>query len=184
MPTHKATAEAACSLLRSLEEHGNTNAKAHATIRKYIEKLLADNASHIEALKACRTFLYGRHVDLHRMVDREMAKAEARPPKAPEWRDYSIKFAPLWESPVKPDQIRMYSYERPANMIWNAIMNGMRQGGMTEKQAFEWLQSKSPRWMLDGEFGDLLNEIGLQKGRENAKHFLEEKRSKRRVPSV
>lgn len=43
-----------------------------------------------------------------------------------------------------------YSYERPAYIVANAIMNGLIDAGFTHKQAFNWIQSKSYRHFLDG----------------------------------
>ena len=44
----------------------------------------------------------------------------------------------------------MYSYERPAWVFWNAVMNSLiKNQGLTKEQALEWLDSKHARWMLD-----------------------------------
>ena len=43
-----------------------------------------------------------------------------------------------------------YSYDRPAWIVANAIMNGLIDAGFTHKQAYNWLYSKSYRHFLDG----------------------------------
>jgi len=70
--------------------------------------------------------------------------------------DITGKIGPLW--PIKSgSDWPMYSYERPAYMVWNAIAETLHENhGWTEKQIKDWLQSKSPRWALDGHLGDIL----------------------------
>lgn len=45
--------------------------------------------------------------------------------------------------------VPMYSFDRPAYNFWQGAFCALIEFGMSEKQAFDWLQSKSPRWMLD-----------------------------------
>lgn len=66
-------------------------------------------------------------------------------------------------------KIPMYSYERPAYILWQGVFNGLREAGYSEKQAIDWLQSKSPRWALDCELGEKLREIGFEFGKLAAK---------------
>lgn len=54
----------------------------------------------------------------------------------------------------------MFSYERPAYMLWNAVGRELFQQGWTEAQVKEWLQSKGPRWALDADLGDEIEKIG------------------------
>jgi hypothetical protein len=56
----------------------------------------------------------------------------------------------------------MFSFERPATILWQAVYEGIRKRGLTHEQAIEWLQSKGPRWALDGELGDKLTELGQE----------------------
>ena len=56
----------------------------------------------------------------------------------------------------------MYSYSRPAYMLWNAIANGLHAKGWKEREIKEWLQSKNTRWALDGDLGDKLMILGLE----------------------
>ena len=56
----------------------------------------------------------------------------------------------------------MYSYERPAYLLWNAIYNQLRAQKWTHKQAIDWLQSKNPRWSLDNTLGDMIEKIGTE----------------------
>lgn len=54
----------------------------------------------------------------------------------------------------------MYSFGRPAYILWNAIGEALTAKGWTEDQIRDWLQSKSPRWALDNDLGDTLRAIG------------------------
>ena len=54
----------------------------------------------------------------------------------------------------------MYSYDRPAYMLWNAIANVLINKGWTEDEIREWLQSKATRWALDGDLGEMIREVG------------------------
>lgn len=70
--------------------------------------------------------------------------------------DISAKIGP-------PDSGRewlMYSYDRPAYMLWNAIAGALHKRGWSEAQIRDWLQSKGPRWALDGDLGDSIQAIG------------------------
>ena len=42
-----------------------------------------------------------------------------------------------------------YSYDRPAWIAVNAIMNALMDKGFTKEQAYNWVYSKSYRWFLD-----------------------------------
>jgi hypothetical protein len=79
-------------------------------------------------------------------------------PFSPNRKYWDIKTDTLVTEPPYP----MYSYERPAYILWQAIYEGIRERGFTHKQAIEWLQSKGPRWALDGELGDKLRELGSE----------------------
>lgn len=61
--------------------------------------------------------------------------------------------------------IPMYSYERAAWMLWQAVYDGLLSNGHTHKSAVEWLQSKNARWALDGELGQKIASIGFEFGR-------------------
>lgn len=54
----------------------------------------------------------------------------------------------------------MYSYERPAYILWDAIANGLLQRGWKMNEIKDWLQSKSTRWALDSDLGGLLERLG------------------------
>jgi hypothetical protein len=56
----------------------------------------------------------------------------------------------------------MYSFNSPAHMLWNSIANGLVARGWTEEQVFDWLQSKSARWALDGDLGEAVIELGMK----------------------
>mgnify|MGYP000866683991 CR=1 FL=1 len=56
----------------------------------------------------------------------------------------------------------------PPTILWQAAYDAMREAGRTDAQATEWLQSKAPRWLLDGEYGDKLRKLGEEIGRRAA----------------
>ncbi|HYT44021.1 MAG TPA: hypothetical protein VEP90_16905 [Methylomirabilota bacterium] len=72
--------------------------------------------------------------------------------------DITGKIGPLWTIKSGSDW-PMYSYERPAYIVWNAIANELHDLGWTDIQIKDWLQSKSPRWELDGQLGDILTRV-------------------------
>jgi len=59
----------------------------------------------------------------------------------------------------------MYSYDRPAYIVWNAIAAQLYDHGWTDEQIKNWLQSKSPRHDLDSDLGDMLQDLGRIYGR-------------------
>lgn len=52
-----------------------------------------------------------------------------------------------------------YSFERPAYIVGNALLNGMIEAGLTKKQALTVFYSKTYRWALDGEMGDAIDTL-------------------------
>lgn len=56
--------------------------------------------------------------------------------------------------------VPMYSFERPAFQFWQGVFDGLIDKGLSEAEAFEWLQSKDARHMLDGPTGEWLRGIG------------------------
>lgn len=67
----------------------------------------------------------------------------------------------LYPSTEKPEW-PMYSYSRPAYVLWNAIAGELNRLGWTDDEIREWLQSKHPRWALDGSLGDKLRDLGIE----------------------
>jgi predicted transcriptional regulator len=68
----------------------------------------------------------------------------------------------------------MYSYERPAYILWNAIAQNLHRRGWTDKQIKEWLQSKNTRWALDGDLGAIIQELGDQWATDNVGSYKNE----------
>jgi len=54
----------------------------------------------------------------------------------------------------------MFSYNRPASILWSAIAQALYRRGWNDKEIKTWLQSKNPRWALDGSLGDMLEQLG------------------------
>ena len=76
--------------------------------------------------------------------------------------DITCKIGPLGklacgDTPEWP----MYSYERPSWILWDAVANELHRLGWTEEAIKTLLQSKSPRYALDGDLGDLLRGLGI-----------------------
>lgn len=77
-------------------------------------------------------------------------------------RDITADIGPLYN--IGQPTIPMYSFDRPATILWQAVYDAMREAGRTDVQATDWLQSKAPRWLLDGEHGDKLRALGQEIG--------------------
>ena len=54
----------------------------------------------------------------------------------------------------------MYSYDRPAYILWNAIANVLHAKGWTEDEIKNWLQSKDARWALDFGLEESIEDLG------------------------
>jgi hypothetical protein len=83
--------------------------------------------------------------------------------------DITGKIGPLFGVVTPNPEWPMYSYERPAYMLWNAIANALHAKGWTEPQIKEWLQSKATRWALDSDLGDMIIAAGEQYAQQIAK---------------
>lgn len=81
-------------------------------------------------------------------------------------RDITADIGPLYQSGAPT--IPMYSFDRPSTILWQAVYDAMREAGCSDKKATEWLQSKAPRWLLDGEHGDKLRALGHEIGKRAA----------------
>lgn len=64
-----------------------------------------------------------------------------------------------------------YSYERPAYIVGNALLNGIIRAGYTKEQAINLFHSKAYRWALDMALGEHLHEIGYQYGQIMAQEY-------------
>jgi hypothetical protein len=73
--------------------------------------------------------------------------------------DISGKIGNLFNTNPEPEW-PMYSYDRPASILWSAIAGKLHEAGWTDEQIKEWLQSKETRWALDGSLGDALRALG------------------------
>jgi hypothetical protein len=54
----------------------------------------------------------------------------------------------------------MYSFSRPAYILWQGFYDGLRQRGLSHEQAMDEMQSKGTRWMLDGEASKKIERLG------------------------
>jgi hypothetical protein len=82
--------------------------------------------------------------------------------------DASCHMRDLFETKVEcTDPWPMYSYSRPAYMVWNAIGQVMVDKGYTVEQIKEWMQSKNPRHDLDGSLGDMIAEATTKWAKEH-----------------
>jgi hypothetical protein len=64
-----------------------------------------------------------------------------------------------------------YSYERPAQMLANALMHGMIAEGLSEREALSLLHSKAYRWALDWALGAAIENLGIAHGRQLARNY-------------
>lgn len=56
----------------------------------------------------------------------------------------------------------MYSFDRPAHILWNAIGKQLHAQGWTDFKIKEWLQSVAARHALDGELSDQIAAVGTE----------------------
>lgn len=77
----------------------------------------------------------------------------------PQEIDITGKIGELFPSETPPEW-PMYSYSRPAYMLWNAIANGLHAKGWTEDEIKNWLASRDTRYALDGDLGDAILKLG------------------------
>jgi hypothetical protein len=54
----------------------------------------------------------------------------------------------------------MYSYDRPAYTLWNAIAQNLHRRGWSDNRIKDFLQSKDTRWALDMVLGEALQTLG------------------------
>jgi hypothetical protein len=64
-----------------------------------------------------------------------------------------------------------YSYDRPACILGNALLNGIIKAGFTKEQAINLFYSKAYRWALDMNLGEHLDQIGYQYGQIMAQEY-------------
>lgn len=64
-------------------------------------------------------------------------------------RDISGDIGSLLVRPAEP-AIPMYSFDRPARMLWQCVYDGLIARGWSDADAIAWLQSRGPRHLLDG----------------------------------
>ena len=79
--------------------------------------------------------------------------------KSNQYYDISEKIGSLWHSPTEPEW-PMYSFDRPSYYLWNSLAKALDARGWTEEQIKTWLQSKGPRWALDGDLGEAIEKLG------------------------
>lgn len=72
--------------------------------------------------------------------------------------DISGKIGPLFGPVIsrKPEW-PMYSYERPAYIVWCGVASSLHARGWSDNRVRRWLQSDAARFALDGSLGDLLD---------------------------
>lgn len=63
----------------------------------------------------------------------------------------------------------MYSFDRPASILWNAIAESLYERGWSDKEVETWLRSKATRWALDGTLGEKLIALGREYGKTASK---------------
>lgn len=76
-------------------------------------------------------------------------------------RDITGDIGPLHERGTAPT-VPMYSFDRPAYVLWQAVFDGLLQRGWSEASALAWLQSKGPRHMFDGDATNWVRFVGAR----------------------
>lgn len=59
----------------------------------------------------------------------------------------------------------MYSYDKPATLVWNAIAAEMHAAGWNDKRIKGWLQSVESRWACERGLGDILTATATEYAR-------------------
>jgi hypothetical protein len=95
------------------------------------------------------------------------------PTSKPEHTDITGRIGQMFQSDMAEPEFPMFSYSRPSSILWQAMFDGLRAKGWSEAKALEWLQSKGPRWELDGSLGDALEELGKQWAEKIARDYAE-----------
>lgn len=67
----------------------------------------------------------------------------------------------------------MYSFERPAYILWNAIAAELNKAGWSDEQIKNWLQSKAPRWELDGSWTEQIELLGVELAKDIRRHYCQ-----------
>lgn len=75
----------------------------------------------------------------------------------PQHRDITGEIGDLYKD-QDPPKYPMYSFSRPAWIVWQAVYDGMLDNGFSHEKAMEVLASKHMRWALDGDLSDILKE--------------------------
>jgi len=78
-------------------------------------------------------------------------------------RDITADIGPMY--PNNKATVPMYSFDRPAWILWQAVYDAMRAEGCSDEQAIAWLQGRGPRMELDGGLGDKVRVLGIEIGR-------------------
>ena len=82
-------------------------------------------------------------------------------PPIPERFDCTDKIGPMYPE-AQGTEWPMYSFATPSTILWGEIAARLRSAGWSESRIREWLQSKGPRYLLDGAMGDALRDLGEQ----------------------
>lgn len=62
-------------------------------------------------------------------------------------------------------KVPMYSFARPSTLLWQGVYAGLREKGLTHRQAVDVLQSKAVRHMLDSK-GTTIERLGKRLAKE------------------
>lgn len=65
----------------------------------------------------------------------------------------------------------MYSFDRPAYIFWNTIAAELNKAGWTDDQIKNWLQSKAPRWALDGDWTEQIEHFARELAKDVRRHY-------------
>ena len=71
----------------------------------------------------------------------------------------SCKLYQLYNEPLPPESVSMYSFDRPSRLFFTGVIKYLMEHGMSKEGIIWNLQSKNIRWMLD-RYEDEVEELG------------------------
>lgn len=74
--------------------------------------------------------------------------------------DLTGHIGPMFPEITQNAEWPMYSFDRPAMLLWQAIGKKLAEGGFRNDEIKAWLQSKGPRYALDGCLGENIARLG------------------------
>ncbi len=108
-------------------------------------------------------------------------KTKAKLPTETEVDDFDITgtVCSMHSTPKYPEVYKdrerweMFSFDRPSYVLWNAVGKELFKNGWTMEEIRCFLQSKYPRWELDGSLAEKIEKIGTELGQRMLKEHAQ-----------